>query len=102
MKVTERRTKKDRADCVREMVDEIYPEAEQIVLVMDNLSTHTPGSLFEAFPANEARRIADRWEIHYTSKHGSWLDMADIEQGIVGRQSRGLPDSARKHSAGCG
>ena len=86
VKVTERRTKKDWADCVREMVDEMYPEAERIVLVMDNLNTHTPASLYEAFPANEAKRIADRLEIHYTPKHGSWLDMAEIELGILGRQ----------------
>lgn len=86
VKVTERRTKKDWAECVREMVDEMYPEAERIVLVMDNLNTHTPASLYDAFPPNEAKRIADRLEIHYTPKHGSWLDMAEIELGILGRQ----------------
>ena len=86
VKVTERRTKKDWAECVREMVDEMYPDAERIVLVMDNLNTHTPASLYDAFPPNEAKRIADRLEIHYTPKHGSWLDMAEIELGILGRQ----------------
>ena len=86
VKVTERRTKKDWADCVRGMVDEMYPEAERIVLVMDNLNTHTPASLYEAFPADEAKRIADRLEIHYTPKHGSWLDMAEIELSILSRQ----------------
>ena len=86
VKVTERRTKKDWAECVREMVDEMYPEAKRIVLVMDNLNTHTPASLYAAFPPNEAKRIADRLEIHYTPKHGSWLDMAEIELGILGRQ----------------
>ncbi len=86
VKVTERRTKKDWAECVREMVDEMYPEADRIVLVMDNLNTHTPASLYDAFPPDEAKRIADRLEIHYTPKHGSWLDMAEIELGILGRQ----------------
>ena len=86
VKVTQRRTRKDWAECVREMVDEMYPDAERIVLVMDNLNTHTPASLYEAFPPDEAKRIADRLEIHYTPKHGSWLDMAEIELGILGRQ----------------
>lgn len=86
VKVTERRTRTDWAECVREMVDEMYPDAERIVLVMDNLNTHTPASLYEAFPPDEAKRITDRLEIHYTPKHGSWLDMAEIELGILGRQ----------------
>ena len=86
VKVTQRRTKKDWAECVREMVDEMYPEAERIVLVMDNLNTHTPASLYDTFSPNEAKRIADRLEIHYTPKHGSWLDMAEIELGILSRQ----------------
>ena len=86
VKVTERRTKKDWAEGIREMVDEMYPEAERIVLVMDNLNTHTPASRYDAFPPDEAKRIADRLEIHYTPKHGSWLDMAEIELGILGRQ----------------
>jgi len=86
VKVTERRTKKDWAECVRELVDELYPRAERIVLVMDNLNTHTPASLYEAFAPAEAKRLADRLEMHYTPKHGSWLDMAEIELGILGRQ----------------
>ena len=86
VKVTERRTKVDWAYCVREMGDQIYPDAEQIVLVMDNLNTHNKSSLYEAFEPAEAKRIADKLEIHYTPKHGSWLDMAEIELGILARQ----------------
>jgi len=86
VKVTERRTKIDWAHCVREMVDQIYPDAEQIVLVMDNLNTHNKSSLYEAFEPVEAKRIADKLEIHYTPKHGSWLDIAEIELGILARQ----------------
>jgi len=86
VKVTERRTKIDWAYCVRETVDQIYPDAEQIVLVMDNLNTHNKSSLYEAFEPAEAKRIADKLEIHYTPKHGSWLDMAEIELGILSRQ----------------
>ena len=86
VKVTERRTKTDWAYCVREMVDQTYPDAEQIVLVMDNLNTHNKSSLYEAFEPAEAKRVADKLEIHYTPKHGSWLDMAEIELGILGRQ----------------
>ena len=69
--VSERRTRRDWAGCVRELVDEIYPQAHQVVLVMDNLNTHTPASLYQAFPPTEAKRIADRLEIHHTPKHGS-------------------------------
>jgi len=86
VKVTQRRTKIDWAYCVREMVDQIYPDAEQIVLVMDNLNTHNKSSLYETFEPAEAKRIADKLEIHYTPKHGSWLDMAEIELGILARQ----------------
>jgi hypothetical protein len=86
VKVTKRRTKVDWAYCVRDMVDQIYPDAEQIVLVMDNLNTHNKSSLYEAFEPAEAKRIADKLEIHYTPKHGSWLDMAEIELGILARQ----------------
>ena len=86
VRVTDRRTKRDWAECVREMVDDVYPEAERIVLVMDNLNTHTPASLYQAFPPNQAKHLADKLEIHYTPKHGSWLDMAEIELGILGRQ----------------
>lgn len=86
VKVTARRTKKDWAWCVRQIADEMYPQADKIVLVEDNLNTHTPASLYEAFPPAEAKRIADRFEFHYSPKHGSWLDMAEIELGILGRQ----------------
>ena len=84
--VTERRTKVDWARSVRELVDEHYPDAERVVLVMDNLNTHTPASLYEAFPPAEAKRIAQRLEIHYTPKHGSWLNMAEIEFSVMERQ----------------
>jgi len=86
VEVTDRRTKKDYAECLRKISDEMYPEAEVIVLVQDNLNTHTPASLYEAFEPAEAKRLADRFEVHYTPKHGSWLDMAEIELGILGRQ----------------
>ena len=86
VEVTERRTKKDWALCVRKIADEMYPDAEVIVLVEDNLNTHSPASLYEAFEPAEAKRLADRFEFHYTPKHGSWLDMAEIELGILGRQ----------------
>ncbi|MDP7305085.1 MAG: IS630 family transposase, partial [Pirellulaceae bacterium] len=86
VEVTDRRTKKDYAECLRKISDEMYPDAEQIVLVQDNLNTHSPASLYEAFEPIEAKRLADRFELHYTPKHGSWLDMAEIELGILGRQ----------------
>ncbi len=84
--VTDRRTKKDYAQCLRTISDQVYPQAQQIVLVQDNLNTHSPASLYEAFDPAEAKRLADRFEFHYTPKHGSWLDMAEIELGILGRQ----------------
>jgi len=86
VKVTNRRTKKDWAECVRQLVDEIYPQADSIVLVMDNLNTHKKASLYEAFEPTEAKRIADKLEIHYTPKHGSWLNMAEIEISVLSRQ----------------
>lgn len=86
VKVTGRRTKKDFAQVVKELVDDLYPSAEKIVLVMDNLNTHGPASLYAAFEPAEAKRLADKLEIHYTPKHGSWLDMAEIELGILSRQ----------------
>jgi hypothetical protein len=94
VKVTGRRTKKDWAMCIRQLVDEIYPQAEKIVLVMDNLNTHKKASLYEAFEPAEAKRIADKLEIHYTPKHGSWLNMAEIELSVMGRQclDRRIPD----------
>lgn len=86
VKVTDRRTKKDFAECMRQLVDDIYPDAEQIVLVMDNLNTHKKASLYEAFAPSEAKRIADRLEIHYTPRHGSWLNIAEIEMSVMSRQ----------------
>ena len=85
-KVTEQRTKKDWAEYVRELVDNHYAEVETIILIMDNLNTHHKSSLYEAFEAKEAKRIADKLEIHYTPKHGSWLDMAEIELSHLSRQ----------------
>jgi hypothetical protein len=84
--VTDRRTKKDWAECIRELVDVHYPQAERIRLVLDNLNTHTGASLYEAFAPAEARRILDKLELHYTPKHASWLNMAEIEIGIMNRQ----------------
>jgi hypothetical protein len=86
LKVTERRTKKDWAYCIRQLVDEVYPNADSIVLVMDNLNTHKKASLYEAFEPAEAKRIADKLEIHYTPKHGSWLNMAELEISVMARQ----------------
>ena len=86
VEVAERRTRTDWARVVRKLVDEDYPDKERIVLVMDNLNTHHPASLYQAFEPAEARRIAERLEIHYTPKHGSWLNMAEIELGVLARQ----------------
>ena len=86
VQVTERRTKKDYAECLRKISDEMYPDAATIVLVQDNLNTHSPASLYEAFEPIEAKRLTDRFEWHYTPKHGSWLNMAEIELSILGRQ----------------
>ena len=90
-----RRTKTGWAECVRTLVDEHYPKAEKVVLVMDNLNTHNLSSLYEAFAPEEARRLAKRLEIHYTPEHGSWLNMAEIEQSVMARQalSRRVPDA---------
>lgn len=86
VELRDRRTRQDWAHCMKELADNIYPNAEKIVLVMDNLNTHTTGSFYETFIATEARRLADRFEIHYTPKHGSWLNMAEIEIGVLSRQ----------------
>ncbi len=93
---TERRTRVDWAPQIKELVDVRYPEAERIVLVMDNLNTHSPASLYEAFPPAEAKRLADKLAIHHTPKHGSWLNMAEIELSVLRRQclDRRLPDFA--------
>lgn len=85
-KTTQRRTKVDWAEFVRELIEVHYPQAEKIVLVQDNLNTHLPASFYEAFPPEEAWRLAQRLEIHYTPKHGSWLNMAEIELSVLARQ----------------
>ena len=86
VRVSDQRTRIDWAHCVKELVDVHYPTAERLVLVMDHLNTHSPASLYEAFPPAEAKRLADRLEIHYTPKHGSWLNMAEIELSALQRQ----------------
>ena len=83
MKVTERRTAQDYAARLQELVDHDYPQAERIRVVQDNLSTHTPGALYEAFAAAEAHRILRRLEFHFTPKHASWLNLAEIEIGVL-------------------
>lgn len=85
VELTDRRTKLDYAEQIRWLVDRVYPEAEYIRIVQDNLNTHTSAALYEAFPPEEARRILRRVEFHYTPKHGSWLNMAEIEIGIFQR-----------------
>jgi hypothetical protein len=84
--VTERRTARDLAEVLRWLVEDVHAEAEKVVLVSDNLNTHTPACLYEAFPPERARRIAERLEWHYTPKHGSWLNMAEIELSVLSRQ----------------
>ena len=93
VRVTGQRTARDYAQTLRWLCDEVYPHADKIVLVQDNLNTHTPASLYEAFPPAEAFRLKERIEWHYTPKHGSWLNMAEIEIGVAQRQclSRRLP-----------
>lgn len=86
IKVTDRRTMIDFAHSMRDLVDIHFPEAEKIVLVMDNLNTHKFASLYHAFAPAEARRIIEKLEIHYTPKHGSWLNMAEIELSVLHRQ----------------
>jgi hypothetical protein len=95
IKITERRTKQDWAWLIKELVDVHYPEAETIRLVMDNLNTHMPSSLYETFQPAEAKRILNKLEIHYTPKHGSWLNMAEIELSVLSRQclDRRIPDA---------
>lgn len=84
--VTERKTKKDWAHFIRRISDEMYPDADKITLVMDNFKTHTPGALYETFEPEEAKRIWDRFEFVYTPKHGSWLNMAEIEFHVLNKQ----------------
>jgi hypothetical protein len=96
VEVTERKTSVDFAKFLQVLSDQHYPEADQIVLVCDNLSTHTPAALYEAFDAVEARRLASRFEWHYTPKHGSWLNVAECELSVLARQclDRRIPDLA--------
>jgi hypothetical protein len=99
VEVTERRTAQDLAEVLRWLVEDLYPEADQVVLIMDNLNTHKLASLYEAFPADQARRIAERLEIHHTPKHGSWLNVAEIELSVLARQclDRRIESSAELH-----
>lgn len=92
--VTDRRTRTDWAMQIKNLLDVLYPEARKVILVMDNLNTHNGISLYETFPPEEARRLLDRLEIHYTPKHGSWLNMAEIEFSVLSRQciNRRIPD----------
>jgi len=94
VKVTERRTRKDWALQIKQMLDERYPDAIKVRLVMDNLNTHNVASLYETFEPKEARRLAERLDIHYTPKHGSWLNMAEIELSVLKGQclERRIPD----------
>jgi transposase len=86
VRVRLQRTQLDFAEVIRELCDELYPDAEKIVLMMDNLNTHTIASLYKAFEPAMARRLAEKLEIHYTPKHGSWLNMAEIELSVLSRQ----------------
>jgi hypothetical protein len=100
VRVTDQRTRADFAQVVKYLVDERYPEAARIVLVMDQLNTHSPASLYAAFPPAEAKRLADKLEVHYTPKHGSWLNMAEIEFSVLARQTLAerIPDAQTLHT----
>jgi transposase len=95
IKVTDHRCRTDWAQAMKELTDEDYPDVEKIVIVMDNLNTHSPISFYETFPPEEARRLIERFEFHYTPKHGSWLNMAEIEFSVLGRQclNRRIPNT---------
>ncbi len=94
VKVTDRRTAVDYAHVLKDLADVRFAQAETIVLVQDNLNTHAAASLYEAFPAAEARRLVERFEWHYTPKHGSWLDLAESELAVLASQclDRRIPD----------
>lgn len=96
IEVTDRRTKIDWALCMKELVDIFFPNATLIRVVLDNLNTHVPSALYEAFQPEEAKRILDHLEFHYTPKHGSWLNMAEIELSVLGRQclDRRIPEKS--------
>ena len=94
VRVSEQRARLDFAACVKELVDVHYPAAERVVLVLDQLNTHSPASLSAAFPPAETKRLADKLEIHHTPKHGSWLNMAELELSVLQRRClrQRLPD----------
>jgi hypothetical protein len=94
VQVTDRRTKQDWARFIRDLVDGHYPDAERVVLVLDNLNTHVGAALYETFPPAEARRLRSKLELHYTPKHGSWLNVAEIELSVLTSQclKRRIPD----------
>lgn len=94
IKVTDRRTRVDWAEAMKMLSDEIHPEAEKIIVVLDNLNVHTPAAFYLAFEPEEARRLTNRFEFHFTPKHGSWLNMAEIELSVFSRQciNRRIPD----------
>jgi DDE superfamily endonuclease len=97
VKVTDRRTNVDFAHCLKDLVDRHFPQAQKIVLMSDNLNTHKPAALYEAFSPQEARRIVEKIAWHHTPKHGSWLNMAEIELSVLQRQclDRRIPDQER-------
>lgn len=99
VKATERRTARDLAEVLRELVEGIYDQARKVVLVTDNLNTHTPACLYEAFEPARARRIAEKLEWHYTPRHGSWLNMAEIELAALGKQCLGRRIGSREELA---
>ena len=93
VRITERRTMQDFAQCMKWLVDEVYPDAKIIQLVLDNLNTHKPASLYETFPPEEAQHILKKLNFHHTPKHGSWLNMAEIELSVINRRLKShIPD----------
>lgn len=96
VEISDTRKRKDFAHCIKRLVDEYYKDSEKIVLVMDHLNTHAVASLYATYPPQEALRLANRLEIHYTPKHGSWLDMAEIEIGVMNRQCLGTYTSTKE------
>jgi hypothetical protein len=97
IEITDQRRREEWAQVMRKVSDELYPQAEKIVVVMDNLNTHTPAAFYQVFEPSEARRLVGRFEFHYTPKHGSWLNMAEIELSALVRQclDRRIPDKER-------
>lgn len=95
VEVTEKRRKIEWATVMKQVADELYPQAEKILVVLDNLNTHTPSAFYETFAPEEARRLVERFEFHFTPKHGSWLNMAEIELSALARQclDRRIPDT---------